>query len=321
MQTLADNRSFMRAHYLMGAIVQIEASSPDFAQTTQAVDASFAEMKRVEKKLSKFLSESEVSLLNREAAHRPVEVSEELFDILLKVQEYYQLTLGLFDPTLGALTKLWEEAERAGQLPSQAMITQLQKNVGFEKVVLNQAARSVFFTTSEIQLDLGGVGKGYAVDCAVRVLKSFGIDRAMIHVGSTIYSLGFESQSFAIQTPGSKDHYFDSVELLNEALSTSGQEERFFEIKGKKYGHLLHPKTGKPHQGKVKSSTAIHASAMISDMLSSAFLLMSPGEIKDFVARNEGVRAVELVSNWWGKSLARFPSSSKMRVSKNGVSK
>ena len=245
----------------MGSAYSVAVYGDDRSRMEEAVDAAFEEVRRLDQMLSNYKPESELSEVNRMAAQSPVHVSPELFGLLSACQEYSRESEGAFDITVGPLMKTWGFYKGSGRLPHRAEIRGVLERVGYRNVILDAANRTVRFARPGVELDPGGIGKGYAVDRMVEVLKQYGIKTALVSAsGSSIYGLGAppgeRGWRVQIQNPKDKSKSVAEVYLRDESMSTSGNYEKFFRADGRIYSHIMDPRTGWPAQG-VLSVSAI----------------------------------------------------------------
>lgn len=243
----------------MGTTFSIVAYDEDRARLESAADEAFEEVRRLDALLSHYKRDSEWSRVNREAARRPVAVSQELFDLLAACVDYSRRSGGAFDITVAPLVKVWGFYKGYGRLPHRAEIRQALAKVGFDGLILDPASRTVRFAKPGMEIDPGGIGKGYAVDRMVTVLKAAGIGVALISAGgSSIYALGAppgqEGWKVKIRHPQSPARTIEETILRNESMSTSGSYEKFFVAGGKRYTHIFDPRTGYPATGAVSVS-------------------------------------------------------------------
>jgi len=220
----------------------------------EAVDAAFEEVHRLDEMLSNYKLESELSEINRAAAERLVAVTPELFDLLAACLKYSRESDGAFDITVGPLMKVWGFYKGTGRLPHRAEVRAALDRVGYRNIVLDGANRTVRFARSGVELDPGGIGKGYAVDRMIEVLKQYGIRTALVSAsGSSIYGLGAppgeKGWKVQIRDPKDQSKSVAEVYLKDESMSTSGNYEKFFRAEGKIYSHIMDPRTGWPAQG------------------------------------------------------------------------
>jgi FAD:protein FMN transferase len=239
----------------MGSSFSLVLFGPDPPALQSAAAAAFAEAHRLDRLLSNYLAESEWSGMNREAASRPVRVTPELFALLSDCLEYSRVSEGAFDITVGPLIRVWGFYNGEGGLPHAKEVEDALNRVGYKYVRLDPGPRTVRFARRGMDLDPGGIGKGYAVDRMVEVLKQAGTRIALVSAsGSSIYGLGAppdEPQGWpiTIRSPRDPSAAAAHVVLKNMSLSTSGSYEKFFWAEGRTYSHIVDPRTGYPAQG------------------------------------------------------------------------
>ncbi len=238
----------------MGSAYSVAVYGEDRTRMEEAVDAAFAEVHRLDEMLSNYKPESELSEVNRLAAEHPVAVTPELFDLLAACVAYSRESEGAFDITVGPLMKVWGFYKGTGRLPHRAEVRGALERVGYRNILLDPATRSVRFARPGIELDPGGIGKGYAVDRMIEVIKQYGIRTALVSAsGSSIYGLGAPpgEKGWRVQIRDPKDENKNVAEVLlkDESMSTSGNYEKFFRAEGKTYSHIMDPRTGWPAQG------------------------------------------------------------------------
>jgi thiamine biosynthesis lipoprotein len=250
-----DQPRFEKHDEAMGSTFSVVLYGHDRTKLEAAADAAFDEARRLDRMLSNYLPASEWSGVNRDAGFRPVKVSAELFELLSACLTYSEQSGGAFDITVGPLVKVWGFYKGEGLLPRPAEVTAALGHVGYRHVRLDPAARTVAFTHPGVELDPGGIGKGYAVDRMVNVLKRLGVDIALVSSsGSSIYGLGApptepEGWRIPVRAPGDPNRSVAEVSLKNMSISTSGSYEKFFWAEGRTYSHILDPRTGRPAQG------------------------------------------------------------------------
>jgi thiamine biosynthesis lipoprotein len=220
----------------------------------EAVDAAFEEVHRLDQMLSNYKPESELSEVNRKAGEQAVPVTREMYDLLAACVEYSRASEGAFDITVGPLMKVWGFYKGTGRLPHRAEVRGALERVGYRNIVLDGANRTVRFSKPGVELDPGGIGKGYAVDRMVEVLKQYGIQTAFVSAsGSSIYGLGAppgeKGWKVQIRDPKDEKKTVADVYLKDESMSTSGNYEKFFRAEGRVYSHIMDPRTGWPAQG------------------------------------------------------------------------
>jgi thiamine biosynthesis lipoprotein len=244
----------------MGTTFTVALYGEDRDRLEAAADAAFAEVRRLERMLSNYRPNSELSRVNREAAERPVRVSDELFELLAACLEYSRASEGAFDITVGPLMKVWGFYKGTGRLPAPEEVKAALARVGYRHIVLDPEQRTVRFTQPGVELDPGGIGKGYAVDRMVAILKEHGIRSALVSAsGSSIYGLGAppsepEGWEVRIRHPRDETKTVETLRLKDCSLSTSGSYEKFFVAGGKTYSHIMDPRTGYPATGMLSVS-------------------------------------------------------------------
>jgi FAD:protein FMN transferase len=242
----------------MGTTFSVVLYGSDQQSMNQAIDAAFDEAHRLDALLSNYRPESEWSRINREAALRPVAVSPELFRLLSECIEYSHASEGTFDLTVGPLMRAWGFWGGGRHIPSSDQIHDALELVGYRHVELDTLNRTVRFDRPGIEIDPGGVGKGYAVDRMVEVLRSRGIRNALVAAsGSSIFGLGNppeESRGWPVSIADPWDHRKDVMQvfLKDQSLSTSGSYEKSFRAGGHRYSHIMDPRRGVPAESAVQ---------------------------------------------------------------------
>jgi len=242
----------------MGATFSVVVHGSDRASMNQAIDAAFEEVHRLDALLSNYQPASEWSRINREAAARPVAVSPELFRILCDCIEYSRASEGTFDVTVGPLMRAWGFSGGARHVPSSKQIREALEVVGYQHVQLNTPEQTVRFDRSGVEIDPGGVGKGYAVDRMVELLRARGIRNALVAAsGSSIFGLGSppdEPRGWPVKIADPWDHRKNAAQvfLKDLSLSTSGSYEKSFRVDGHRYSHIMDPRRGLPAESAVQ---------------------------------------------------------------------
>ena len=242
----------------MGATFTVVAYDKDRQKLESSVDQAFEEIRRLDSLLSNYKKDSEWSRVNRDAADKPVPVSAELFRLLAACVEYSRKSEGAFDITVGPLIKLWGFYKGSGRLPHRAEIRSVLAKTGYRNVLLDPDSQTVQFRKRGVEIDPGGIGKGY-VDRMVDVLKDTGVVSALISAGgSSIYALGTppgrQGWKVKIRHPRSPGKTVEEIVLRDGSMSTSGSYEKFFMAGGKLYSHIFDPRTGYPATGMLSVS-------------------------------------------------------------------
>src|SRR5947207_9747484 len=225
----------------MGSTYSIAVYGYDRIKMEAAVDAAFDEVRRLDDMLSNYKPESEWSAVNANAAERPVKVSPELFQLLSACLEYSRAGEGAFDITVGPLMKVWGFYKGSGHLPHRAEVAAALTRVGYRHILLDPATQTVRFDRRGVEMDPGGIGKGYAVDRMVDVLRQKGVGIALVAgSGSSIYGMGAPPDEprgwrTAIEDPWDAGKTLAEVDLKDMSMSTSGSYEKFFQAGGRTY--------------------------------------------------------------------------------------
>ncbi len=243
----------------MGSTYSVVIYGEDRDKLQANVAQALEEARRLDRLLSNYLPDSEWSEVNREAANRAVPVSPELFGLLSACVEYSKESEGAFDISVGPLMRVWGFYKGSGHLPHRAEVRGSLANVGYKNILLDEKQRTVRFARQGVELDPGGIGKGYAVDKIVDLLRASGVTSALVSAaGSSIYALGAPPNesgwTLNIKNPKNERESVASVVLKDQSLSTSGNYEKFFLAEGKLYSHIMDPRTGFPSQGMLSTS-------------------------------------------------------------------
>jgi FAD:protein FMN transferase len=235
------------------------------------------EVDRLEQQLTIFRESSEVSLINRQAADGPVRVEESLFSLLLLCQQLYRETGGAFDITSGPLSRCWGFLKRQGRIPEPDEIEKAKALVGGDNLFFDRYSCAIRFARAGVEINLGSIGKGYALDRIAAMMRERP-RAALLSAGSSSFRAiggGNNGWTVGVRHPGNKERRLAIVRLRDAALSTSGSEEQFFEYGGKRYGHIIDPRSGMPAD-RVASVTVIAPAAALTDALATAFYVGGP---------------------------------------------
>lgn len=268
-------RRYEESRVSMGCVYTIVSYGDDLARLQEAAAAALDEVDRIDRLMSHYKKDSELSRVNREAAKAPVKVDPELFDFIAECLRYSRESEGAFDVTVGPLMKAWGFFRGEGRMPGEAELARARDSVGYQHVILNQKDGAIFFDKEGVEIDLGGIAKGYAVDRAMAVLKQRGVTSALVSAGgSTTYALGAPpgkpAWEIEVQDPVERHKIAARLRLKDQALSVSGSYEKFFELNGKRYSHIMDPRTGLPVQG-VLSVVVITGDGLSGDALDNVF--------------------------------------------------
>jgi FAD:protein FMN transferase len=282
----------------MACEFEIQYHAADGPDATDAAIAALDLVDQLEAQLTIYRESSEILELNRAAAYRPVEVEPQLFALIEFCAWLHAATQGAFDITSGPLSQLWGFLQRDGRVPAEAAVAAALASVGFEKAELDRAVRTIRFLEPGVEINLNAVGKGYALDRVACLMVERGVDDFLCHGGrSSVLARGRDRSDdcggwrVAVPHPHQDDRTVGEIILRDEALGTSGSGTQFFVADGRRYGHLIDPRTGHPAEG-VFTATAVAASAAEADALSTAFYVMGPAGASEYCAAHRDVSAV-----------------------------
>jgi thiamine biosynthesis lipoprotein len=287
----------------------IEAYGRDAEALPRILDAAFDEVDRIDRLMSHYKADSPLSRVNREAAQHPVTVEPELFDFIVDAMRYHRDSDGAFDITVGPLMKAWGFFRGEGHMPAEDELAAARRHVGGGHVTLNSVSKTIAFDDAGVELDLGGIAKGYAVDRAVDVLRRREIAAALVSAGgSTIYALGAppgaDGWDVALQDPIDSRKVALAVRLKDRAISVAGSSEKAFEVDGVRYSHIMDPRTGRPAQG-VLSVAVLTNSGTAGDALDNAFFVLGPERSRAYLQRLHGTETIFFLSDGRNWKLAR----------------
>lgn len=280
----------------MGSELHLTAWTADEPRTRAAFAAVFAEFERLEALLSVWRPGSDVLRLNAAAVGVPVPVDADTRAVLQAAERASTWTDGAFDVTFGALTDVWKfDHDQDGRVPSAAEIAVRLPRIDHRAVVVDDGRGTATITRAGTRVHLGGIGKGFAVDKAVAILRGAGLANFMVQAGGDLYAAGVAGDTpwrLGIQDPrGAGGTSFATVELSDATFSTSGDYERYFERDGVRYHHILDPRTGQPARG-TRSVTIVAREATWADGLSKGVFILGPERGLALVERLPDVEAV-----------------------------
>jgi FAD:protein FMN transferase len=265
---------YSREEAIMGTAVRVELWGEDRAAAESAMTAVMDVMHHIDETMSPFKPESELSRVNRDAASRPVPVSEEMFNIIDRSLDFSRLSDGAFDITFASAGHLYDYRQHIR--PSDEDLARACTTIGYQNLLLDPQARTVRFARPGVRIDLGGFAKGYAVDNGAAILKSRGICNAIVTAGGDSHILGDRRGrpwTIGIRDPRRPGELVAVLPLKDVAISTSGDYERYFEEDGVRFHHVLDPRTGKSPSS-VQSVTIIAPDGLTTEGLSKMVFVM-----------------------------------------------
>jgi FAD:protein FMN transferase len=278
--------------HAMATRFEIVLDGDDPVRLRAAGEAALQEIERLECQLSFYRPDSEITWINARAADGPVRIDPRIFRLLARCADLTSATDGAFDVTIGPLVRAWGFATGTGAVPDPDRLAAARDVVGMEHVELDDENYSIRFKRPGVALDLGGYGKGYAIESAIAILRECGIERALMHGGtSSVFAVGTSPENLpwkiALSDPFGGAGEPAVVELVDEALSVSAVHGKAFTADGRTYGHVIDPRSGEPVNGP-PAAAARGPSAADCEALSTALLVLGPEWLPELARRFPG---------------------------------
>ena len=274
---LSGQKSYSESSILMGSSFEITvvAEDEDFAKESLAIAKK--EIIRIENLISSWDQKSETSRINRNAGIAAVEVSKELFDLIFRAQQISKLSSGAFDLTFAAIDKLWNFDGKESEMPNPDTLKASVFNIGYQLIELDEESLTVFLPKKGMKIGFGAIGKGYAADRAKQLLVERGVLGGIINASGDMNTWGTKpdgsSWTIGIVNPMNNKKVFSWFSLEHNAVVTSGDYEKFTQINGRRYSHIIDPRTGIPSQG-IVSCTIFAGKAELADAIATAIFVM-----------------------------------------------
>lgn len=274
-----------RTDAIMGTRIYVEVWTDDAAKGEQGIDAVMAEMRRIDELMSHYKPESQLSRINARAAQEPVEVDPELFDLIKLSTHYSEITEGAFDITYASVGHLYDYPHHVK--PTEEQIKSALPAVNWRNMLLDPVHHTVRFEHAGMRIDLGGIGKGYAVDRGIAILQARGFQHALVTAGGDSRIIGDRMGRpwvIGIRNPDDKNKVVTRIPIINSAMSTSGDYERYFDEGGVRYHHIIDPRTGHS-ASKVRSATILGPTATQTDGMSKTAFVLGPEKALEIINR------------------------------------
>ncbi|WP_185117537.1 FAD:protein FMN transferase [Elizabethkingia ursingii] len=266
---------------LMGSRFQITLVDKDSISAEQNIDKAIAEITRIENLISEWRPETQISQVNQNAGIKPIKVDKEVFDLTKKGIYFSKLTDGAFDISIVAMDKIWKFDDSMDELPSEQAIKESVRYVGYQNIILDSTNSTIFLKNPGMKIGFGSIGKGYAADKTRDLMKSMGVKAGIIDASGDISTWGTQPDgkpwAIGINNPFN-DHKMAAVLYFKEnAVTTSGSYEKYAEIHGKRYSHIMNPKTGYPSTG-LTSVTITGPNATMANGFSTSIMVLGEKE-------------------------------------------
>ena len=286
----ATSRQF---RYIMGTSMQVQAIGGDAAARNDAIEEAFAAITEVDRLMSNYRNDSELSAINRGAGSGPVRASDPMLSVLEAAQVVSARSGGAFDVTVGPLVKLWGFFDKKPHLPTPAELAAMRSLVGYKMLIIDPASRSVRLERAGMEIDLGGIAKGFAVELAAGALKRRGLS-GLIDAGGNQYLVGLPPGkpywTMGVRDPLKTDGLLGTLDVKGGSVSTSAGYANFLTVGGKRYGHILDPRTLQPSENAL-SVTIVSPDGTLADAVTKAAFVLGPVE---------GLRVIESFPNMSG---------------------
>ena len=274
-----------RTDAIMGTRIYVEVWSDEATKGDAAIDAVMADMRRIDELMSHYKPESQLSQINARAAQEPVQVDAELFDLIKLSTHYSVITEGAFDITYASVGHLYDYPHHVK--PTEEQIKAALPGVNWRNMLLDPVHHTVRFEHAGMRIDLGGIGKGYAVDRGIAILQARGFQHALVTAGGDSRIIGDRMGRpwvIGIRNPDDKDQVVTRIPIVNSAMSTSGDYERYFDEGGVRYHHIIDPRTGHS-ASKVRSATILGPTATETDGMSKTAFVLGPEKALEIINR------------------------------------
>jgi thiamine biosynthesis lipoprotein len=286
---------------LMGNRFEISVVSEDEEWANQRIEEAITEISRIEKLLTTFSDDSQTNQINASAGIQPVKVDKEVFDLIARSLRISELTQGAFDLSYGSIDKsLWNFDKTMTSLPDIATAKSMVRLIDYRNIILDSANQTVFLKEKGMRIGFGGIGKGYAAECAKNLMKKQGVESGIVNAAGDLTTWGRQPNgkewTIGIADPDAKNKPFSYLNISDMAVATSGNYEKFVVIDGKRYSHTIDPKTGLPVSG-IKSVTVICPNAEIADAMATPIIVMGVRVGLDLVNQMRGIACIIIDDN------------------------
>jgi FAD:protein FMN transferase len=289
-------RLFKKGMKLMGNHFEMSVVATDETWAGECIDAGVGEIQRIERLLTTYSDDSETNLINRQAGIAPVRVSQETFDIIDRSLRISRLTQGAFDITYGSVDKrLWNFDQGMTSLPDSATARRMVRLINYRNVILNKTDTTVFLKEEGMRIGFGGIGKGYAAERAKAVMQQKGVDSGIVNASGDLTVWGQQPDgqpwTIGIVNPNAAGQVFSYLQVVNMAIATSGNYEKYVMIGGRRYSHTINPRTGLPVTG-VKSVTILCPNAELADAMATPVMIMGIRAGLDMINQIKDIEAI-----------------------------
>lgn len=285
---------------LMGSRFEITAIHTDAQTAWDGINAGIAEITRIEKLISSWDPNSQTSAINMQAGREPVKVDAELFNLIKRGIRISELTNGAFDMSYASMDRIWKFDGTMKVLPESEIVAKAASKIGFRNIELNEADQTVFLKQVGMKIGFGAIGKGYAAQKAKEKMKALGIEGGVVNAAGDLMAWGKDEGNkdfkVGIADPKDKDQIMSWLVVDNGAIVTSGDYERFAMFNGKRYAHIIDPRTGYPTTG-IKSVTIICPNPELADALSTSVFVLGQEAGLQLINQLKGIECLIITDN------------------------
>ena len=287
--------NFKRTLILMGSRFDITVVASNEKEGNEYIDSAIFEIARIEKLISSWDVNSETSLINKLSGIQPIKVDKELFDLIERSIAISTLTNGAFDISYASMDRIWKYDGTMREMPSEEKISNSIKKVGYQNIIIDKEAQTVFLKLKGMKIGFGAIGKGYAADKAKALLIEKGVKAGIINASGDLNAWGKQANGkdwmVAITNPLNKNKVFSWLPINDSAIVTSGNYEKFVSFNGIRYSHIIDPRTGYPSTG-IISTSIMTSNAELADAISTSVFVMGVETGLDFINQLKGVDCI-----------------------------
>ena len=287
--------NFKRTLILMGSRFDITVVASNEKEGNEYIDSAIFEIARIEKLISSWDVNSETSLINKLSGIKPIKVDKELFDLIERSIAISTLTNGAFDISYASMDRIWKYDGTMREMPSEEKISSSIKKVGYQNIIIDKEAQTVFLKLKGMKIGFGAIGKGYAADKAKALLIEKGVKAGIINASGDLNAWGKQANGkdwmVAITNPLNKNKVFSWLPINDSAIVTSGNYEKFISFNGIRYSHIIDPRTGYPSTG-IISTSIMTSNAELADAISTSVFVMGVETGLDFINQLKGVDCI-----------------------------
>ena len=287
--------NFKRTLILMGSRFDITVVASNEKEGNEYIDSAIFEIARIEKLISSWDVNSETSLINKFSGIKPIKVDKELFDLIERSIAISTLTNGAFDISYASMDRIWKYDGTMREMPSEEKISSSIKKVGYQNIIIDKEAQTVFLKLKGMKIGFGAIGKGYAADKAKALLIEKGAKAGIINASGDLNAWGKQANGkdwmVAITNPLNKNKVFSWLPINDSAIVTSGNYEKFISFNGIRYSHIIDPRTGYPSTG-IISTSIMTSNAELADAISTSVFVMGVETGLDFINQLKGVDCI-----------------------------